>query len=33
MRWVDQWRNANKAKKLFTAWKADTQEIVKEQRS
>lgn len=32
-RWVDQWRNSNKAKKLFTAWKADTQEIVKEKRS
>ena len=33
MAWIDQWRNINKAKKLFRYWKVDTAEIVKEKRS
>eukprot|EP00354_Favella_ehrenbergii_P004252 CAMPEP_0170468948 /NCGR_PEP_ID=MMETSP0123-20130129/11942_1 /TAXON_ID=182087 /ORGANISM="Favella ehrenbergii, Strain Fehren 1" /LENGTH=147 /DNA_ID=CAMNT_0010735655 /DNA_START=434 /DNA_END=877 /DNA_ORIENTATION=- len=33
MAWIDQWRNTNKAKKLFRSWKEDTQEIKKEKRS
>ena len=33
LRWVDQWRNINKMKKLFKYWKNDTAEISKEKRS
>ena len=33
MRWIDQWRNTNKAKKLFRQWKEDTADIKKEKRS
>lgn len=33
MRWIDQWRNTNKSKKIFRLWKEDTQEIKKEKRS
>ena len=33
MRWIDQWRNTQKLKKLFRSWKADAQETVKENRA
>lgn len=33
LRWIDQWRAINKVKKLFSSWKEETADIVKEKRS
>ena len=33
LRWIDQWRNMNKMKKLFRSWKSDAQESKKTERS
>lgn len=33
MRWIDQWRNMQKMKKLFRSWKADSKDAVKEKNA
>lgn len=33
MRWIDQWRNINKMKKLYRYWKEQAQDTVKTKRS
>lgn len=33
MRWIDQWRNINKMKKLYRFWKEQAQDTVKTKRS